>query len=440
MYYFTSQEVPLLEEKIRQINTKYFDASRELVKLKEYKDSVSQDRKSLLSEKSKIQNELERMRRENKELRKSLENLSPRTSPYKVCVAIEDTVHKHTKPVQNRLISEQLNDNMCFSPSTQSPTPSIKWTPGTPLPVKMFMTSAVAINKAVYIGGGYNSSSSQPLTDIYRLDTETGAWVIIPRRDPEHTTSGFAIATYKERLLVIGGEYSTTKKGTNVSDKVLTLDVSSLSGKWNSKMVHSLNTPRYIPEATVYLDYLVVAGGRGVDDEPVPTMEIINLEHNKKPWTVTMPIRSDVRPQLLVFKDKFIIGSNTRESREYMSVKSVQCGELFDYLKLSDKQKKKRELTWESNPPQRRGAAIFTANEELMAVGGIRQQSYCYVYNETNMVWENKLPRPDTIRPRERAAAVPLGEDMVIVLGGREEHQSGQQEPVNIVDIATFIN
>ena len=326
----------------------------------------------------------------------------------------------------------------CLSTSIQTPTPSIKWTPGTPLPVKMFMTSAVAINKAVYIGGGYNSSSSQPLTDIYRLDTETGAWVIIPRRDPEHTTSGFAIAGYKERLLVIGGEYSTAKKGTNVSDKVLTLDVSSLSGKWSSKMVHSLNTPRYIPEATTYLDYLVVAGGKGVDDEPVPTMEIINLEHNKKPWTVTIPIRSDVRPQLLVFKDKFIIGSNTRESREYMSVKSIQCGELFDYLKLTDKQKKKRELAWESNPPQRRGAAIFTTNEELMAVGGIRQQSYCYVYNDTNMVWENKLPRPDTIRPRERAAAVPLGEDMVIVLGGREEHQSGQQEPVNVVDIATF--
>ena len=100
MYYFTSQQVPLLEEKIRQINTKYFDASTELVKLKEYKDSVSQDRKSLLSEKSKIQNELERMRRENKELRKSLENLSPRTSPHRVCMTIEDTVHMHNEPVQ----------------------------------------------------------------------------------------------------------------------------------------------------------------------------------------------------------------------------------------------------------------------------------------------------------------------------------------------------
>ena len=40
MYYFTSQQVPLLEEKIRQINTKYFDASTELVKLKEENEKL----------------------------------------------------------------------------------------------------------------------------------------------------------------------------------------------------------------------------------------------------------------------------------------------------------------------------------------------------------------------------------------------------------------
>ena len=54
MYCFTSQEVPLLEEKIRQINTKYFDASTELVKLKEENEKLRKKCNNFLSSSYKI--------------------------------------------------------------------------------------------------------------------------------------------------------------------------------------------------------------------------------------------------------------------------------------------------------------------------------------------------------------------------------------------------
>ena len=330
-------------------------------------------------------------------------------------------------------IKLQIAYNHCYS-SIQTPTPSIKWTPGAPLPDKMFMTSAVAINKAVYIGGGYNYSSSQPLTDIYKLDTETGAWVIIPRRDPEHTTSGFAIAAYKERLLVIGGEYSTTKKGTNVSDKILRLDVTSSSGRWNSKMVHALNTPRYIPEAIIYQDYLLIAGGKGVDDEPVPTMEIMNLEHNKKPWTVTMPIRSDVRPQLVVLKDMLIVGGKRVDTKDTMETHTVSISDVLP----NEKKKKRNDPNWSTDRFIPRGAAIFTANDYLVSVGGTGEKSTAYsIHWYADNSWKRYSYRTRDFNGRQRASVVTIG-NKVYALGGKDVHQSGQEEPINSVDITTI--
>ena len=54
LYYFTSQEVPLLEAKIRQINTKYFEVTTELVKLKEENEKLHKKCNNVFSSSYKI--------------------------------------------------------------------------------------------------------------------------------------------------------------------------------------------------------------------------------------------------------------------------------------------------------------------------------------------------------------------------------------------------
>ena len=296
----------------------------------------------------------------------------------------------------------------------------------------MHMTSAVAIDNAVYIGGGYNASSSQPLTDIYKLDTESGAWVIMPRRDPDHTTSGFAIAAYKGSLHVIGGEYSASKKGPSVSDKVLTLDVSSPAGKWSSKAVHSLSTPRYIPGATVYMDYLLVAGGRGIDNEPISTMEIINLE-SKKLWTVHIPLLSDVRPQLVVLKGVLIVGGKSASVKDNMEIQSTDMKDLL----ASEKKKKEIKQNWTKDNLIPRGAAIFATDDCLCSVGGTGASGSSFnSYRQDGDLWVKRKYRTSNLTERQLASVVTIG-DKIYALGGKMIHSKGH-ESTNSVDVSNL--
>ena len=293
----------------------------------------------------------------------------------------------------------------------------------------MLIPSAVAIDNALYIGGGYTASSSQPLTDIYKLDTDSGAWVIMPRRDPDHTTSGFAIAAYKGSLHVIGGEYSASKKGPSVSDKVLTLDVSSPAGKWSSKAVHSLSTPRYIPGATVYMDYLLVAGGRGIDGEPVATMEVVNLKQ-KKSWTVRMPLLSDVRPQLVVLKDVLIVGGKSATVKDNMEIQSIDMKDL-----LATKKKRKGSVSnWIPDNFIPIGSAIFVANDWLSSVGGRGDDhSSFYSYRQEGNMWRRRRYNTNCLNGRQQACAVTVG-NSIFVLGGKVVTSKGREEPTNSVE------
>lgn len=301
----------------------------------------------------------------------------------------------------------------------------------------MFMASAAVIGGTAYVGGGYNSAS-RPQTDVYKYNLEEKQWVILPT--PPHPVSGFALVAQGDKLHLIGGEYARARANA-VSDKVQSLDVSSGITQW-SISVPPLKSPRYSAAAISHDGYIIVAGGLGLEGEPVHTLEIICLTGGKKKpeWFSVnkMPLRCYVRPKLVMCNKVLYLAGRKEDSTDNTKVFSLHFRDLLEASKPHGHYRKKREqeiTTWTQESAVVTGAALFVLGGYMMAAGGAGENGgYCWSYNTEHKAWLKNCSIP---RAREDPAIIVYNEDKVIVLGGSSQTPAGDRKAVSYVDIGT---
>lgn len=307
------------------------------------------------------------------------------------------------------------------------------------LPHPMFMASAAAIGGTVYVGGGY-SGAKKPQTDLYKFNLEEKQWVILP--PPPHPVSGFALVAQGDKLHLIGGEYARARSVT-VSDKVQSLNVSSGITEW-SMTLPPLKSPRYSAAAISHEGYIIVAGGIGLEGEPVHTLEIIHLAGGKrKPeWFSVnkMPLRCHVRPQLVVCNKVLYLAGRQEDSNESTHVFSLLFRDLLDaskpkghYRMRFPSKQEQDNATWSQESSVVAGAALFVLGGYMMAAGGAGGNGgYCWSYNTEHKAWLKNCAIPQA---RKDTAVTIANDNNVILLGGSSQTPAGERKAVSYVNI-----
>ena len=317
---------------------------------------------------------------------------------------------------------------------------TVKWSAGANLPVKMLLASAVVINGEVYVGGGFNGDTPG-ITEIYKLLSDLSQWIQLPPCDIP--VSGFALAAVKGKLYTIGGEYLARKKGGKansiISDKVQTYDLTSVPARW-SVSLPTMKSPRYSAGAIGFDSYLVVAGGLGLGNEPLSTMEILNLDKRSPSWwKVGIPFRCPSRPQLASWRNDTLVLAGKSEVDGQNMVRVYFKSKRDIIAGMQGKSSPDIKTFWDTKNNLPFTATIFSESKYLFAVGASRENSVeCYSYDDLTESWQkhhnSTLAKP---RARERSTGVVI-DSKILLIGGTQIAKSGQKEPCNFSDIGEF--
>ncbi len=135
---------------------------------------------------------------------------------------------------------------------------------------------SVEINDTVYAGGGGTDRVEDDYI-VMAYNTQSCQWHTLP----PYSTWGFAMTTINNKLVVVGG------RNRDHSD-------SSELGEWqpdSNQWTHPfppMSTPRWLPSATSYKHWLVVAGGyHGVCLQTVEVLDVSNMQWSTGPSTPT---------------------------------------------------------------------------------------------------------------------------------------------------------
>ena len=149
----------------------------------------------------------------------------------------------------------------------------MKWTKHLNLPVAMYGAFAAVINSTLYINGGWCPNDTMNNDNVYKYDLDKNQWSILP---PLQQYYGIPV-TISDQLTIISGRCSTPPyKPTNL---VTTYDGIS----WNNTYPN-LSVARVQPAVVPYHQYVIVAGGKGDDDNPLDSIEVFDI--TKSHWMI----------------------------------------------------------------------------------------------------------------------------------------------------------
>lgn len=164
----------------------------------------------------------------------------------------------------------------------------------------MTVTSQPVFHRNKVYVCGYLSESSPPTVLEYTPGTSKWAELVPP------TVQEFTVTTLKDRLLVVGGEESTSGKAT---DAILEFD--EKNRKW-IPINPALQMPLYLPSAIGYENYLIVAGGHtSTTNARVPNVLTLNMSSYQ--WKESEPLPSTDCCKMAIIDDTvYLIGQETR--------------------------------------------------------------------------------------------------------------------------------
>ena len=260
-----------------------------------------------------------------------------------------------------------------------------EWLPGD------FVCQTAAKVQGVLHCGGYFAAdidSSVPKTVIYRVDPECSLQEVKVPSSLDKKRHCFTLVNLGNSLCCVGGEHESLQKH-NCSKNVYRL----VEGHWEP--LPDMNHARKLPGAVSVGDYLIVAGGMGMDCKPILTIEILDTSHPTK-WLEagTLP-EGTVYPQLLVSNDQLIAGADrdlTGVSKKCFSRK-VFSRPLYELHQAASKAVAVRggpEVRGWSEFPllPTSGSALTNFNGQLLSFGGHNPTSIfgtrkqAYILNE----------------------------------------------------------
>ena len=137
----------------------------------------------------------------------------------------------------------------------------------------MHGASATVINSTLYITGGWCPNDTRNIYNVYKFDLDKNQWSVLP---PLQQFYGIPV-NLSDKLTIISGRYSTPPY--KVSNLVTTYDDNSWNNTYPNLLVARAN-PAVIP----YHQYVIVAGGKGDDDNSLDSIEVFDI--TKPHWMI----------------------------------------------------------------------------------------------------------------------------------------------------------
>ena len=285
----------------------------------------------------------------------------------------------------------------------------MQWTRLADLPVPMHSCYVAVQDNKVYITGV--SANDDALHKIYAYDINTDYWDQLP-------VSGHYFCIPQiigNKLVIIGGCLSTTKKRTN---KVSTFDEASQT--WISYYPDMLSA-RSKPGVVTHQEYVIAAGGtRGEDFKQVQDdIELLNWPENTgwKRVSTTLPVPMyDIS---MTISDGYLVIVNyfSIDSRCYSAVHATPISDVItSQYAYRIKPKKWVQLI----PASHWAVALVPHSLPLMVLGGIDSSTIptadIKMYDSSSKSW--KSIKSSLTFPRLAAAVAAVNDTAVIVIGG----------------------
>ena len=281
------------------------------------------------------------------------------------------------------------------------------------LPIPTCLATAVKIDEHIYIcGGGCNDIAMERQVQVYSINHHT--WSTLPP-SPQYRSQA---ASIKSQLVLIGGREPSSRTATN------------LMSTWNGQIWHQelppMPTKRLRPGVTTYKNLVLVAGGKGEDEQTLlSSIAILNITTLQwsSPEDFTLPrpmggLRFTISTaHLYVASDTIMFDVATNTSTTTNTVWQLPLIALENGLTTKGDNVSRHWTEIAPTPYYR--SALLQDTAHVVAVSG-RDKSYTptsdvFVYDPNNNKW-SKVGLLGV--PRARCAVVSLSSTSFIVCGG----------------------
>ena len=128
----------------------------------------------------------------------------------------------------------------------------------------MWGAQATVINSILYVTGGWCPKDRRKIYTVYKYELDKDQWNVLP---PLQQSYGVPVSV-NNHLTIIGG-----KDGHN---KTINWVVTFSDNRWKN-IYPNLSVARSEPAVVPYLQYVIVAGGKGYNDNVLDSIEVFNF-------------------------------------------------------------------------------------------------------------------------------------------------------------------
>ena len=269
----------------------------------------------------------------------------------------------------------------------------------------MYNAQAVILNNKVYVGGG-NTGDVTTAANIYTYDPTTDTWERL-----QSPTRYSALTTYHNKLLLVGGEETSTGQVTNQ------LWVFEEGEQTWTQSLPPMPTSRWKVSAVSYQDYLIVAGGRNYFNRPLNTVEVFDGHQ----WVTADPLPERCCSMKSTSHDGhyYLMGGDCQGTSVFYTSLQSLVEKVTQHPPTSPSNTDQPSVwkTLTDTPHQHSSTTIFGG--ALVAVGGYIYQSSLHLYFPLTQSW---LPAGEIPLGVHLTCTVTLPTGEMMVIGGETRH------------------
>ena len=200
---------------------------------------------------------------------------------------------------------------------------------GISAPVVMSRGSSTLLSRITAIFSPANTLNRNVYACHFNSPSKDVSWENLPQC-PRYE---FGLATINGRVTAVGG-YEEELRESKPTNTLLTLSEANSHGRWEEKL-QPMPTKRRLPAVTTAGALLVVAGGQGVGNEILTTVEVLNTRTAE--WSTTYPLPMPLTHASITITDQYvyILGGRTDNGPTQATFRS-QLRSRDPFLSLSN--------------------------------------------------------------------------------------------------------
>ena len=275
----------------------------------------------------------------------------------------------------------------------------------------MHEASATVINSTLYITGGWCPNDTRNIYNVYKYELDKNQWSVLP---PLQQYYGVPV-NVKDQLTIISGRDRNNK----LTNLVTTYDDNS----WNNTYPN-LSVARWLPAVVPHHQYVIVAGGKGDDDNLLDNIEVFDI--TKSHWMIvnTHLPKPMYRISATICADSFtIVGYDEADNIRYNETFIISIDDIISLPQQTQQSltssTDKDNTKWHQLAPAPYWRTALVPNTSPPVIIGGEDEQYntvndITVYDDTSNKW-NKI---SSLPINCAYTAVAVINQSIIVMGG----------------------